>query len=93
MTCSFHVRDFEVLPTERLYRPHRSQAFLNNGDDLALSCAHSSCHFFHCLFEVKEKHDQEGHQSHGDQGEVPIKPKHQRDHKDDSYQVDNDFER
>ena len=85
--CSFDQwHDFD-FPCARFWRVceqiylctiTESPAFLNNGNDLHFVLrAQFVSLLFHCLFDkVKEEHDQEGHQSHSNQSEVPIKPKH-----------------
>ena len=89
----FEMGDFQVLASECLYRSNRSQPLLNDGDDLALPGPNHPRDFLHSLLEMHDRHQQEGRDGEGNQGEVPIEPEHQADHEDDGDDVDDDAQR
>ena len=88
-----HPARFQILATESLDHANRTEALLNNGDDVALALAHLALHFLHRLLEAHHENEQEWRDGDGDQREIPVEPEHEPQHPDDRHEIDQDAKR
>ena len=78
--------------SEGLHHLHRLQSLLHHGDDVRLLLAHFVGSLLHRLLEARDEEQQERSHCYRDQGEVPVKPEHQAQHRHNGQHVDQDVE-
>src|SRR4051794_27595600 len=87
LTCSLKMSPLKVLPSECLDGPNRSQALLNDCNDLALPGSYNSCDVLYSSFELYDAHQKEWRDGQSDHGKVQVQPEYQSHHEDDGDDV------